>query len=168
MWGYSTGGPIVAELLSDPEIQERTANAVIVAPASCVNQSKLEFNAGLLKETREIIKNIRRFSNISMVYGRKTRGDVEMLNRRKRIFNTLLFQKVCRETEAWRDMKVKDSGKITFVLGEKDKITKGYSKLKEFSALPNPQVIVVGRLKWSHLSPLFQAKELVREFSASS
>ena len=161
LWGFSTGGPIVAELLSDPEIQKRTANAVIVAPASSVNQSKLEFKAGLLNEMKETAKNIGGFSDISIVYGRKTPGDADNLGRRKRIFNTLLFQKACRETEVWRDMRVKKDGKITFVLGGKDKITKGYSKLEEFNALPNPQVRVIEKPNWAHLTPLFKAKELV-------
>ena len=161
LWGFSTGGPIVAELLSDPEIQRRTESAVIVAPASCVNQSKLSFNAGLLSELKEIIKHPGSFSNISMVYGRKTPGDAQMLERRKRIYNALLYGKVLRETQVWRDMKVKDSGTITFVLGGKDKITKGYSKFKEFAALPNPQVRLIGKPNWAHLAPLFKAKELV-------
>jgi hypothetical protein len=164
LWGFSTGGPIVAELLSDPEIQERTTNAVVVSPASCLNQSKIEFNAGLLNEMKETAKNIAGLSDISLVYGRKTSGDKDNLERRKRIFNTLLFQKVCKETEAWRDMRVKEHGEITIILGGKDKITKSYSKVKEFNALI-PQVRVIEKPNWAHLTPLFQAKELVDSVS---
>jgi hypothetical protein len=58
-------------------------------------------------------------------------------------------------------MKVRDSGRITFVLGGKDKITKSYNKLGEFNALPNPQVRVIEKPNWAHLTPLFKAKELV-------
>lgn len=163
LWGYSTGGPIVAELLSDPKIQERTANAVIVAPASCVNQSKLSFNAGLLNELKERVKHPGGFSNVSMVYGRKIPGDTEMLERRKRIFKTLLYGKVCKQTQAWKDMRVKENGKITFVLGGKDKITKSYRKAKEFLDLPNPQIEVIEYPQWSHLSPLIHAQELAQK-----
>lgn len=163
LWGYSTGGPIVAELLSDPDMQEKVTNAVIVAPASCVDQSKLSFRVGVLNEFKEVAKNIGGFSNISVVYGRKTPGDSGMLRRRKSIFNALLYGKVCKQTQAWKDMKVENNGKITFVLGGKDQITKGYSKFKDFAALPNSQVRVIGYPKWSHLSPLTHARELVQK-----
>lgn len=163
LWGFSTGGPIVAELLSDPKIQRRTTTAVIVAPASSVDQSKLSFNAGLLYELKERVKDIGGFSNVSIVYGRKTQGDADMLERRKRIFRTLLYEKVCRETKAWRDMRVKENGKITFVLGGKDKITKSYRKAKEFLDIPNPQIKVIEYPQWSHLSPLIHAQELAQK-----
>lgn len=50
IWGYSTGGAILAEILHDPSFQERVTNAVAYSPASNVNQTQDEFNKSIRKE----------------------------------------------------------------------------------------------------------------------
>lgn len=42
LWGWSAGALMVTEILEDPSFQEMISNAVIIAPASCVDQENIK------------------------------------------------------------------------------------------------------------------------------
>lgn len=134
IWGLSTGAVIVAELLSDPSFSQKAAQAVLIGPASSVEQSTMSLTIGWLKDMqRSLIHN---FSDIvpSFVWftGKRGEKDKTQIELRNKIFSAL--QKiVTHKSPFWQTMHVKDGGNITVIAGGKDEITKSYKATDEFS-----------------------------------
>lgn len=162
LWGYSTGGGLVTEILHDPKFQQRVANAVIIAPGGAVEQSKRSVKLGALHEVVHMIKRIGNFQDTAMGYNRKDSPiDKAHKELRDRIFNSSLFNKVGKKINDWVGMKVKEGGKIIVVTGREDEITKSYKVNQELLGLPNPQIDLLDVKKGSHVAPLIWAREVV-------
>lgn len=160
LWGFSTGAPITAEILADPEFQKRTTNTVLLSPASSVNQSKLQLNLGIIKEIVRLAKNFGRLPKYSLTWGRKT-PDREEQKQLKQNFYKSLLDKVRRESDFWRIMKVKDTGKIVIVSGKRDQMTRSSAAISKFSK--NPQAEIVDFPDGSHVTPLVESQKVLTE-----
>jgi hypothetical protein len=129
LWGLSTGGPIAAEILSNPQMQEKVANAVFISPAGCVEQSQTSMGVCVAREATGLLK---RFGSLMpkfvMTTGRKEGEDEAMVNLRKRVSGSLM-EAITNRSSAWDTMQVQEGGKIVIVWGGKDHITKGYKAI---------------------------------------
>lgn len=47
LWGHSTGSAVIGQMLTDPQFSQRVTNAVLLSPASSVDQSKKSFYLAL-------------------------------------------------------------------------------------------------------------------------
>ncbi len=138
LWGLSTGSPIVAELLSDPKLQDKVTQAVLIGPAASVDQSVGSINIGLLKDLRSFVHS---FSDIvpSFVLFRGKRGGQNQVQKALGRKIMLSLQKtISHKSPHWNTMRVKEGGKITVIAGGKDDVTKSYKALDELRE--NPQV----------------------------
>jgi len=165
LWSYSTGGPIVAEILADPEFQERVSNAVFLAPASCVNQSKLELATGLANEIFAFTRKLKKLpsyslSSYSLVLGRKT-PDLPYQSKNKATVFTAQIDKVCRKSASWERMRVKPGGRIVVWNGEDDRLTTSYKLEKDIQN--NPQVLSIKDKKGLHVTPVLEPKRILRD-----
>lgn len=162
LWGYSTGCPIVAEILSDPAFQNRTKNAVIISPLSVVDQSPIEFRLGVLGEASRLLgmQHGWKTSDVAIVRGAQESLDEGNMKRRKRASNALI-RKIIKKMEIWKDTRVQQDGKIILLSAQKDAITKSHKSLRDFLELK--QYKFVNLKKGSHLSPLTKARYVVRK-----
>lgn len=160
LWASSTGAPIAAEILSDPQFQQIIENTVFLTPVSVTNQSEAEFKLGVAKELARAIRGKHgwKTSDISVVWGLKEPEEVSNLARRNRIANTLMKKKIIKKMDIWKDVKVK-GGKIILVSGEKDEIAKSHKALDYFLGLD--QYRIIDFKKASHFSVLTQARYVV-------
>lgn len=166
LWGYSTGCPIVAEILSDSFFQNRTKNAVLISPTSVVDQSYCAFIVGNVKEGGRIlaVQHGWKTSDVSIVLGPKDAMDVENKKRRKRIFKALSKNKVISKMGVWKNVKVKEGGKVILLSAQKDKITKSNKSLSEFQEFD--QYSILNLKKGSHLTPLTRARHVISKILA--
>jgi len=167
LWGYSTGGPIVAEMLTDnKDFSERVTNAALIAPAGVVTQNKAEFLLGIAKDLRGLIpgahKNV--LTDIVTGKGRKEHVAPEASGQRKikDEVSGILMDRIRRKSPCFDRMKVQEGGVITVVSYRGDDITKS-RKLK----VENPQVGEHIKLPGHHGAPLLHAPELVSRISAA-
>lgn len=161
LWGYSTGSAIAAEILADPNFQQRAQNAVLISPVSVADQSLIDFKAGVfLKEGARLLtlQHGWKTSDVSMVLGSKTPSDENNIARRKRIFNALIDSKLIKKLDMWKNARV-NNGEIIVVSGEKDKITKSNKAIGDFLELD--QYNIIDFKKASHVTPLTRAKYLI-------
>lgn len=161
LWGYSTGGGLVTEILNDPRFQQRVTNAVIIAPGGSVEQSKRDVIKGVLHEVKEVFKRPKSIGDTVVAYARKLPIEAVHKKLRDRIFFSTLFNKVGKRVNSWEGIKVKEGGKVIIVTGQKDEITKSYQADQELLGLSNPQINLLDIQKGSHLSPLTQARTVV-------
>ncbi len=155
LWGFSTGGPIVYEILNDLEFQQKTENAVLFAPASSVKQSLLNFGFGVVADWRAFGE----FSKLpywNFTSGSKVPETEEQVKIKKEITGDLL-KKVRARLDSWKTAKVKEGGAIIIASGRRDKITKSYRLNYEF--LKNPQIRVLDLQNIFHVTPLMKPAE---------
>lgn len=150
LWGYSTGAPIVEQILNDSQFQERTTNAVLLCPASSVDQSAGSLNMGLLNEIGLLKKHFPFLSRFTLTAGSKEPGDKQQEGLRKRVMNGLL-KKVVRKYDFWKQAKVRKGGNIILVSGQHDQVTKSHQAIGEFSQ--NPQIQVLPLRDGYHATP---------------
>jgi hypothetical protein len=143
VWGLSTGAAIVAEILSDPEFQQKVSNAVLISPAGSVEQTQRDLHMGFLKDMRSFIHNV---SDIvpSFVWfsGKKGEKDTIQQNLFGKI-NGALQKAVSHKSPHWESMAVKDGGHIIVIAGGKDEVTKSYAAVDEFQKNPYVKVAVM-------------------------
>lgn len=167
LWGYSTGAAIVAEALTDKTFREQVANAVIIAPPSCVDQKNLKIlgqeiplPGSILRELWQTLrpKNIKNSPKRNVT----NRHDIEFTeDHRRRMTRTYnaLREKVLRRNNWWdKDLRVKDGGSITVVSYDNDQITKSYKVVEEIKQ--NPQLSVI-ELSGSHNTPLSEPENAI-------
>ena len=118
LWSYSAGGPITAEILSDPEFSNRVSNAVALSPASSVKQTSREFAVGIVKEVWRLLHHPDEFPLISEVRGAKGEIPFAQQWRRDQVSKALL-EKTMRKSNAWSDAKVIAGGNIFIIDGTK-------------------------------------------------
>lgn len=153
LWGFSAGAPVSAQILTDPEFQKRTTDAVFLCPGSSVNQTKRELYSGLVSEIVGFSRRFGKLAKLSVTHGRKTPEEVGQRELKKQIFNSLL-EKVCRRFDFWKQAKVEAGGKIIVVSGRKDQITTSSKAIKKF--LQNPQITILDLPSGSHATPLIE------------
>lgn len=163
LWGFSTGGPIVANILSDDEnLRKKISDAVLINPAGAVKRTNIGLFSGLAKEGLTAIAHPKTYSAYVLTTGRKDTGRPELPEQKKRknrIFSSLL-KKIRTVSDDWETMRVRDGGTITVVAGDSDDVTLCRNSFSESKKPDNPQVRVVpfpGR----HSAPLVNAKQLI-------
>lgn len=107
LWGYSTGGVVMAEILTDSRYQDRVINAVAIAPAGCVEQSPKELNWGVLRELPGLVAQKARSAGMSVVTSPKQPVEVNMRQRRKTISKAVMERMVLKASNAWDTAKVR-------------------------------------------------------------
>lgn len=167
LWGYSAGGGLAAELLNDPELQQRVTNAVIIAPAGSIEQSKADVVKGVLHEFKEVLKNPRNIYDTVVTYARNGPMEAEHKKLRDKIFFSALFNKVGKRINAWEGMRVQEGGKIIIATGRKDEITKSYRIMDgSLNSSANSQFRLLDDSQASHLSFLTEASSLVSHIAS--
>ncbi len=163
LWGYSTGCPIGAEILTDPEFQERVREAVFIAPASSVNQPSTKINQ-LLVQANEAFPALiqKRKGNVARwVYsaGRKDgKLSEEQAELREDVWKSLI-EKVTIPIPSWTEARVKEKGRILIVSGGRDKITKSSQARDLFKQ--NPQVRWLEIPYMYHLTPILSSQRIL-------
>lgn len=165
LWGYSTGGGLVTEILNDPDFQQRVSNAVIIAPGGSVEQSRLDVIKGVLHEFKEVFKRFGSIHDTAVTYARKTPLEAAHQALRNKIFFSTLFNKVGRRVNSWEGIKVREGGKIVIVTGRRDEITKSYKVNQDLSQSPNSQIRLLEFSKGSHVFPLTAAREVMEKIA---
>jgi pimeloyl-ACP methyl ester carboxylesterase len=142
LWGLSTGCAVAGYLLSDEAFQEQVRNAVLFAPAASVDQSKVAMGLGVIREMGSLAGNFDVLPHTVITTGRKEHEDDDQLKRRKVVFKALQTA-VSKNCGVWDEMKVKEGGEITYVVGGRDHITKAYLAVDEFKQNPQADVILL-------------------------
>lgn len=132
LWGYSTGGPILAEILSDPEYQKNVEHAVFVNPTSVVDQSEASLKMGFIGDIG-FVREKGTLPNFSYTDGLKDetigRNDKKT---RKKSFNAQV-ERIAQRSDAWETANVKEGGTMTIVSCGKDRVTKTSEARDTFS-----------------------------------
>jgi hypothetical protein len=163
LWGYSTGGPIAATILSDPQWQERVIKAVILAPASLVDQSMMGLMRGVMREGLHYLRRRERFPDIGIVLGAQ---DPQAKNPLRNEVVNQMIKMVRTQTDVWQTMRVRAGGKILVLAGDQDFITHG-QQAKNVIGSPTDQIEVEILPGNGHLSPLTQAASIVAKAAAN-
>lgn len=164
LWSDSTGGPIITEILTDQEFQERVSDAVLLTPASCVDQSRLELAAGLAHEIARFSRGPKRLPSYSLVWGRKTPDLPHQDNIKSAVFNAQL-DKVCHKSSSWERMQVKQGGRIIIWAGGNDHLTRSYQL--EPKVRDNPQVVFLKEEQGFHITPLIEPHRIISDIFAA-
>lgn len=161
LWGFSTGGPIVAEMVaSDPEFAHTVSRAVLVDPAGVVKQSSLQLAIGLVRDFQTFLKDPRRLAGVGWVVGRHKSTPPEAAGQRelkKRVFQAL-FARVRQPSPCWYAMRVR--GDIVVVSFKSSEVTKCYQVFDGRTPPPNPQMKVIV-LKGFHTTPLVESAAVI-------
>lgn len=158
LWGYSAGAPIIESILNDPKYQAKTENAVLLCPASSVDQSKMSMNIGIINEFRMLINRFKVFPSLSYTKGGNDPKDAEQIPLRKKVFG-LMMNRVMTHVDYLKNARVREGGNIVIVSGRKDRITKSSDVNKEF--LQNPQVRILDLQNGYHASPGVEAEKIL-------
>ncbi len=164
MWGFSTGAPIVAQMLSNPELSKRVGKAVLMAPASSVDQTNSSFVAGLVAEVGQLLLDYKNIPKYTWTTGRKN----EDLNHKKRREKSLkyLFKKVqTGMSNLWENARVKEGGVIQVVSGRDDRVTKSRDYFGEFES-KNPQLRVI-EIEGGHAAALLDPERVLSQIARS-
>ncbi len=130
LWGHSTGSAIDGTLLADPEISQRVTNAVLLSPASSVDQSGLSLNIGIARDFMAIKRDLPEFAKFSFI----PQGGKGL---KKQVYKSML-EKV-RTKFDYTTSHVREGGKIIVISGPNDKVVKSSDAKGDFKK--NPQVI---------------------------
>lgn len=124
LWGFSTGGPLAAEMLSkDEAFAERVTDAVLLNPAGSAQLNPTKLWRGVANEARSILTPD--FALAVLTNGRAPSEVPEAKGQRglkEAVFGHLL-QRVCNVSPYWKDAHVKEGGSIVVLAGEKDDMT---------------------------------------------
>ncbi len=138
LWVFSTGGPIGAEILNDPKYQNRVSNAVLIAPASSVDQSTFSAGLGLAHELAELKSTGHRYS---FVIGARGLNIPKEANDARSAVSAALAGKVIQSMpDLYEGARVKTGGKIIVISEEKDEVTKTEKAKDIFSKNPQMQI----------------------------
>ncbi len=159
--GYSTGGAIMAELLSNPAFSHLVTNAIILSPGSVCDQNKWSLISGFITEAPGLVPwpNNTKCVNCALTFGKNGEVDNANLSRRKRITKVLL-EKVCRRSPYWTTARVREGGKLIIQIGKRDWATKAW----ELAELTNPSMKILS-YPWTHLGVLYNAEKLMTDIS---
>lgn len=162
MWGFSTGAPIVAQMLSNPELSQRVGKAVLMAPASSVDQSDISFNTGVVAEIAELRKDFKNVPKYTFTWGQENE-DKEHKKRRENSLEALLKKVQTGMPGLWKKAKVKEGGKIVVVSGNRDKVTKSSEYWDQYNS-ENPQLLPI-EIDGSHSGALTDSKGTMEQMN---
>ena len=170
LWGWSAGALMTAEILEDPSFQEMVSNAVIIAPASCVDQKNIKMfdqeipvPKAILTDTIRTFRDFENIAKLNVTERGKIKYTKDKRRRMTRAYNALR-NKVLRRTEWWKnDIRVADGGNIIVVSYDKDELTKSYKVVDEIRQNPNLKVL---ELSGSHHTPKTKPEDLIDAISA--
>ncbi len=181
LWGHSTGGPLITEILNDPRFQSKVINAVLLNPASSANISIPELVSGITNEFKNIIsKNMPKYTLSADRWGKgvidkiadlvlkksptQTEVQDEQQRKIKGSINSTMMKKVCSIEDSWKAAKVKNGGKIVVYSGRQDYMTrssevfKGDDQSMAYLKQQNPQLEVIDDQAGYHTTPLIDNK----------
>ncbi len=173
LWGFSTGAPIISEMLQDPDLQKVVSDAVLLSPASTADQSALSLNAGIAKEGAYLMGEFGNLPKYTFSKGRKELEGIaeeEPIQRKikKGIYKTLI-ERVRTKMDGWKTARVREGGSITIVSGDKDSMTKSYKEMSDAEKVreENPQARLVRISDGHHATPLIHPETVLPQiFSA--
>jgi hypothetical protein len=169
LWGYSNGGPIAEEMLTDPKFSGRVKDAVIVAPTNSVDQSLGQFASGIVKELKSVAGNFTTLPRYTFTTGNKRIEDKNHLQLRNQLFK-IMIGKILKESNVWKRARVKEGGRIVVVSGTKDEMTKSARKFNERSqaelSKENPQLMVI-EVEGSHAGILIDPKPAIDKIQSA-
>lgn len=173
LWGFSTGAPIVAEMLQDPSLQRIVTDAVLLSPASTADQGAMSLNAGVMKEAAYLASELGSLPKYTFSTGRKELEDIaeeepEQRKIKKGIYKTLL-ERVRTKMDGWKTARVREGGSITIVSGDKDSMTKSYKEMNDADKVSseNPQARLLRISDGHHSTPLIHPETVLPQiFSA--
>lgn len=165
LWGFSTGGPIAAEMLArDPNMSKRVTDAAFLNPAGSTAQEQHHFIRGGINELRGWLSSVGDLPSYVLTHGREDTPGVEpespeQRKLKEKTFNGMakLIQKPAAD---WKHAKVRDGGSIVVVACKQDDITRCRQTFNGRTPLPNAQTRIVespGR----HSEPLLHPKEII-------
>lgn len=164
LWGFSTGGPIAAEMLIDSGFQKLITNAVLLAPAGSVTQLALQLITGIGREVGLCLTKFGKLAKYSLaspvVRNRKIPKDPEQEELKKRVSNNLL-SKICRKEDVWPNLRVQEGGRIIIWSGGRDQITKSSRAKEDFEQ--NPQISIISDPEGSHATPLLDPHYVIQQ-----
>jgi pimeloyl-ACP methyl ester carboxylesterase len=164
IWGYSAGGAIAGEILTRFKWLGKISRGVLLAPASLVEQSLLQFGKGFLHDVKDYLDSPEQLQDTGIVLAGK--NDLEKKQHEKGakrgdVFKRML-QLVCSPSKAYQSMQVIPGGEIIVVAAKEDQVTQG-SKAPEVFAQNTAQPVTMYQIPGGHLAPLLQAKEIVNQ-----
>jgi len=161
LWGVSTGGPIVAEILvREPELAKRVRDAVLVNPAGTMKQSQLKLWKGLVSEMKASVRHPSNIAAQVLTQGRTPPDTPEQIANKKKVFGTLM-QRICEPSPYWTEAKVRDGGNIVIIAGQSDNVTHCRDCFNNQVPLPNSQMKVVN-FAGNHGGPCIRPAETIR------
>lgn len=158
LWGYSTGVPIAEKILNDPKFQDKTENAVLLCPASSVNQSRISMNIGITNELKMLVSKCRVVPKLSCTKASRNSKDEDQILLKKRVLK-LIMNRIRNHVNYLEGARVQEGGSIVIVSGKKDRITKSSKATEEF--LQNPKVRVLNLRNGYHASPGVEAEKIL-------
>ncbi len=163
LWGYSTGCPITAELLTDPRYQARTKQAVLICPASSVDQSQASLTLGAIAEAKHFATTSATTANLMMSAGSvhgETKAHEEL---RIKTFEAL-STRVRRAYPFWKSARVQDERPLLVVNCENDRITKSDELREQFAQ--DPHIALITLAGAYHTTPLLEPANTVQQIFA--
>ncbi len=168
LWGFSTGSPIISQILHDESFQKKTKHAVLICPASSVQQTMKQLTLGIIHEYEVLFKRFTSVPKYVWTIGRKQPDDPVQKKLKKQIIMTLL-KRVATRLDLWHDARVKENGRIIVVSSDKDHITKSsrvfrndqktLQKINQY----NPQLTVMNIPNGLHSTPLVDPKPVIEK-----
>lgn len=161
LWGHSTGSAIDGSLLADPEISRRVTNAVLLSPASSVDQSELSLNVGIVRDFAAIKRYLPDFSKFSFIPQGGKKGSLK-----RTVYDSMLEH--VRTKFDYTTSHVKEGGKIVVISGPNDKVVKSSEAKEDFEK--NPQVVFREMPNGYHSTPTLKPEatiNLVRQTMAA-
>lgn len=131
VWGHSTGSAIAGNLLADAEFASRVENAVLLSPASSVNQSNNSLKIGLGHDLMALKRDLPEFSKFAYIPQGGEEGSPKRL-----VYDSML--KHVRTKFDYTTSHVKEGGKIIIISGPNDRVVKSSDAKEDFER--NPQV----------------------------
>lgn len=169
LWGYSTGAPIIAEMLQDENLRRRVSKAVLICPASSSDMSKTDLNLGIAQDGVFLASKLSDTSKYTFTKGRNESEVIEPEGKvqrglKEKIFNRLLT-KVRNKKDTWKSARVNDGGEIVVVSGQKDNMTRSRKTFYDEPELRkfNPQIRLVDLPDGHHVTPLIQPEVVLAE-----
>lgn len=168
LWGFSTGGPISAEMLSNnPRFSQRVTRAVLVNPSGSVEQNQRQLMTGLAGEVKGLISGDA--AKFVMTTGREVQDNVEPqtpdhLKKRDEVFATLM-ERISHRSQSFDTMQVQEQGDIIVVSYDNDNVTKSKRMFSMENPPHNPNIKKM-TLSGYHSTPLLKPKELIERVGA--
>jgi len=165
LWGYSNGGPIAAQMLNDKEFSERVSDAVLISPASVVDQSVNKFMKGAANEFKEVTRRFEVVPKYTLSIGKKGKEDQAHLDLRKKVAGALL-SRVLTKMDLWKKARVKEGGAITIVSPLGDNMTNCHQVFNKENEnqlrSENPQIRVLNT-DGTHVTALIDPAPVLEE-----